>query len=75
MTDEELIAYFANVKDTDSVPASENPGETIRLWIYRLVDLGIMPEPRPTDMFIDVLHRARIACQRHLRREARLSND
>lgn len=68
MTDEELIEYFANCKDTDPIPTLEgmSPREGVQRMIYQLVDLGVMPEPRPTDLFIDVLHDARDACKRRL---------
>lgn len=53
-----LIRFIAEVKDTDLVPRG-GP----RYMFDRLVRLGILPTPAPTDLIIDVTRRARTACR------------
>lgn len=70
MTDEELIRLVASAKDSDPVPSygGYSGGQAIKAMVNRLVEIGVMDEPSPVDMMIDVFHRAQAACAERLRK-------
>lgn len=70
MTDDDLafIRTVANSKDHDVVPrAPKRTGNPQQDAILRLVDLGVMSEPKPFDLWTDVIQTARVSSAAYIR--------